>query len=124
MSDIHTINPCYKVQRTCTACDGEGSVFLTACSECGEPVSADVNWWQEDKLACEHDVTAVQSNCEVCGGHGSVTHILTEEEYQVLRRKKIIRGIFLLLLGLLPFILLLIAIIARDPDLIFGAPWY
>ena len=124
MSDITMTDPRYKVQRTCAACSGEGIVLLNACPECREPIVSDKGWWQEELLPCGHKATAVQTNCDVCEGQGSVRYILTEEEYQQLRRKRIIRGILLLLLGLLPFILLLIAIISRDPDLIFGSPWY
>ena len=124
MSDITMIDPRYKVQRTCSACRGEGIELLIACPECGELITADFDWEQAEYLSCGHEVTAVQADCQVCQGSGSVPYILTEEEYQQLRRKRLIRGIFLLILALIPLILLLLAIISRDPNLRFGAPWY
>jgi predicted nucleic acid binding AN1-type Zn finger protein len=67
---------------------------------------------------------AAASACEACDGTGSVEHVLTEDEYQELRRKKIKRGVFLLILGLIPLIVLLISIFSQNPDLIFGSWWY
>jgi hypothetical protein len=124
MSDITLTDSRYEVTRACLACQGEGVVLAAACPECGEPLTADPQWWQNVFLACGHETAVAEQTCQACGGNGAVKHILTEEEYQTLRRKKIVRGIFLLILGLLPFILLLIAIIAREPNLIFGNWWY
>lgn len=117
-------DPRYQVQRTCSTCRGQGHIILENCPECGESLTTEVDWWLEESLPCGHEAAAIQLDCESCKGHGSILYTLTEEEYQQLRLKKLIRGIFLLILGLLPFILLLIAIFARDPKLLFGAPWY
>ena len=124
MSETVVADPRYKVQRRCAACEGEGVVWASSCPKCGEPLPTDGEWWQHELLPCGHEPFMAQVDCQVCAGTGSVEHILTEEEYQQLRRKRITRGIFLLILALIPLILLLIAIISREPDLIFGGWWY
>ena len=124
MSETIIADPRYKVQRTCATCQGNGFVWASSCPECGEPLTADTDWWQHDRLPCGHEILAAPDPCQVCGGTGSVAYTLTEEEYQQLRRKRIRRGIFLLILGLIPIILLLIAIFSQNPDLIFGGWWY
>jgi hypothetical protein len=124
MSETILADPRYKVQRTCVVCHGEGAVWPASCPECGEKLTADTDWWQSGLLPCGHEMIATPTDCQVCDGTGSVTYILSEDEYQQLRRKKITRGIFLLILGLIPLILLLIAIFSREPGLIFGGWWY
>jgi hypothetical protein len=124
MAEKTVADPRYKVQRTCAVCQGEGVVWASSCPECGAALTAESDWWRNDLLPCGHEMIAAASACEACVGTGSVEYILTEDEYQELRRKKIKRGVFLLILGLIPLIVLLIAIFSQNPDLIFGSWWY
>jgi hypothetical protein len=116
------------IHKKCHVCHGEGVLLVPMCADCQEMLTADTDWWQTDSLPCDHKtedyLIEAQQTCQACAGQGWYEYYLTEHEYRVLRRQKIVRGIFLLLLALLPFIVLLIAIISREPGLMFGNWWY
>lgn len=62
--------------------------------------------------------------CDTCEGSGRVNITLTPLEWQKHQRKKRLRGLFLLLLALLPLILLASAIFTRDSQYVCGSTWY
>ena len=61
--------------------------------------------------------------CSTCAGRGKVKVTLNPAEYRALRRRRIVRGLILLIAGSIPFLFLLGSILAQ-PDLLCGRPWY
>lgn len=118
-----------QVWRTCPVCGGDEVVRAPHCARCGAAIPEDDPWWETDAdtLPCghpagEHLVELVQ--CKECDGSGRVMAWVTETEYRARRRRKLVRGLFLLLAGLIPVALLAWAVFTRDTQYVCGSLWY
>lgn len=118
-----------KVRRRCPRCSGEGLIDFAHCDACGQGLAADDPWWERDDayLPCGHEAAghlASRARCPVCEGHGQIVEPLSETEYHSRQRKRYARGLFLLLLAVIPFALLTAAILTAEPANVCGSWWY
>lgn len=117
-----------EVRRRCPACRGEGVVERPLQEIQSGHLFTEAFSWQGEEALMEEGQLLVPDlveivDCPACAGRGRVTVWLTGSEYRALRRRRLLRGAVLLVAGLIPFLLLLGAILA-NPEAICGRPWY
>ena len=118
-----------QVRRRCPHCAGEGLIDFAHCNVCGQAVSGDDPWWEADEalLPCGHEAArhlAYVARCPQCEGQGEILEALSDSEYRSRKRSRLLRGAFLLLLGMIPFALLAVAIMTAEPPNVCGSWWY
>lgn len=118
-----------QVRRRCPHCAGEGLIDFAHCKACGQAVTGDDPWWEADGafLPCGHEAAkhlAYVARCPQCEGQGEVVEALSENEYRSRKRIRVVRGAFLLLLGVIPFALVTIAVMTAEPANVCGSWWY
>lgn len=121
-------DPIHKTRRRCPDCRGEGVVEQPLVDyPGGEGLLETLAWEREEALLGEGQMVAPDLvemvSCSHCGGTGRVMVSLSAEEYRALRRRRLRRGIVLLVLALLPFLVLL-GVILADPQMLCGRWWY
>lgn len=116
-----------KLKQMCPECQGVGDVQLAPyCVLCGLPVGEE---WEEGAtlLPCGHAAgtnLGTIAECPTCEGKGKTWQTVTEGEWQRYQRKRVTKGVALMVLGLLPFLALTIAVLSGDPQMICGNFWY
>lgn len=126
--DRESLRPTHSVRRRCPACKGEGLVERPLVEPPADERPPDVLWWEQEEALLGEGQLLVPDlvemvSCATCGGEGRVTVWLSLEEYRALQRRRLRRGVVLLIVGLIPFLFLLSAILA-DPEMLCGRWWY
>lgn len=120
--------PVQSVRRRCPECRGEGVVERPLVEPPAGERPPDALWWEQEEALLGEGQMVVPDlvemvSCVTCGGTGRVTVWLSAEEYRALHWRRLRRGLILLVLGLIPFLVLLGAILA-DPQMLCGRWWY
>ncbi len=116
------------IWRTCRACDGDGRLLRPHCALCGQDAPP-ANVLQEraaDLLPCGHPAADLTPTvlCDACNGSGRSRQWVSLVEYQAIRRRAVVRGLVLLVAGLIPFVALGIAVYQSGLDALCGSWWY
>ena len=116
------------IWRNCRACGGDGRLPRPHCALCGQEVPAGDPGWQSDAdhLPCGHPAADLVETvpCDICKGAGRSRQWVPLAEYRSLRRRAIVRGLVLLVAGLIPFVALGIAVYQGGLDNVCGSWWY
>lgn len=118
-----------EARRPCPHCAGEGLIDFAHCGACGQAIAGDDPWWEADhaRLPCGHEAATHLVNvarCSRCAGQGQIWEAMNEREYRSLQRSRLVRGLLLLVLGVIPFALLATAILTAEPANVCGSWWY
>ncbi|HZD10365.1 MAG TPA: hypothetical protein VE553_03410 [Candidatus Binatia bacterium] len=119
----------YEVRRRCEVCGGRGAVPIGRCLTCGREV-APGNLEGEaplEQLPCGHGIENYVErivSCQACSGSGHVYVHVSHAEYQAYRHKRLLRGVALLGLALVPMVALLWAVLSAEPGTVCGSWWY
>jgi hypothetical protein len=124
---MQTLN--ISIETACQTCAGEGLAQQPHCQLCQYRLADDDPWWSLEEavampcghLADEHLVETVI--CPDCRGTGRVKRWISESEWRSIQRRKIVRGFLLLIIGLIPFGLLIAAVLTNRQGAC-GSWWY
>ena len=117
-----------KTMRPCPTCQGTGSINDPHCQECGQRFAPTNAWWEtnDDMLPCGHPASALVETaaCPECDGNGRYPQYVSHDEWQRIRRRKIITGAVLFIALLLPVAAVAAAITDAYPGYVCGSWWY
>ena len=125
------INKPYAITQTCATCRGEGLVPRPHCRHCGQELTEDDPWWVDQEnlddhpLPCGHEQgwLQLQEICPECAGSGRKTRHLSAAEWEVRRRRRLARRLFVVVVTFI-FVTAVSFMILREPGTLCGSLWY
>jgi hypothetical protein len=118
-----------QVHRRCRTCEGTGELEQPHCALCGRSLAVDDPWWEADTpfMPCGHDADHHLLEfvpCPACGGSGHSIRWISQADYRARQRRRLLRGVVLLLMGLIPAVALSMAVLTSEPQVLCGSWWY
>lgn len=116
------------IRRRCPGCGGAGMRERPLDQRLDAVGRPDIPSWEcEAALLGEGQLVEPDLEelvpCRTCAGEGTILVQLTPQAYRRWRRRRLLRGILLFLLGLIPLLVLGLAI-AANPEMLCGRWWY
>lgn len=129
MSIIEDAGTEYRLNRRCRECSGRGRIVVGSCAQCGHEILPDAanDQVEDTALPCGHDRECYVerlTSCEQCDGSGRALETVSKRAFDDFQRRRVLRGVALLILALIPPVTLIWAVLSEEPSAVCGSWWY